>query len=266
MPEDHTISSGVDESTARRREFLKLTLGAVAAGALPSIALAQEAKEKRTIHLDRSIRDPGLIKLQPEIRLAKLYTEITVAGKKHDFVALGARSCTPTSFSGFDKQRGTIGYELACDLTYFAADDTSLGPVRIVQDPRIETKGRILFRRGPKGEFGFPALNYFNQHLIFHVGDQFFYYPRVWRVVSSITQWPPEYHQYHHLDEDTPIFDFLTGAPNVARKGVSTISIEGRPSPEQEKRIRSEFAREIALINKLPASKMAPADLNVGEG
>lgn len=205
-------------------------------------------------------KDPGQIKFGPEIRSARLYTEISVNDKKFSFDAVGARGCGVTG-SEVVNARGTLVFNLTCDLTYFAADDTPLGPIRIVQDPRIQTKGWIHLRRNQEGKYELPGLSYFNQHLIFHIGDRFFYYPRAWQVVSAITTWPPEYHQYHHLEPDTPIFDFLTGEPNVARKGISTISIEGSLTADEEKRVRTEYEKEIEVINALPASKMGPENL-----
>jgi hypothetical protein len=212
-----------------------------------------------------SATDYRHIKFGPETRSARLYTELSVNGQKITIDAVGARGCGVNSLN-FQEARGTLIFNLACDLTYFAADDTPVGPVRIFQDPRIENKGWIFLRRNHKGEFELPALSFFNQHLIFRVGENYFYYPRAWQVVSAITAWPPEYHQYHHLEEDTPIFDFLTGTPNVARKGISTISIEGRLAPEEEKRIRDEVAKEIELVNRLPASKMTPENLTPAQG
>lgn len=205
-------------------------------------------------------RSQSNIKFGPEIRRAKLYTEFTFGGKQIGFEAAGARGCAVES-SAFQKGRETLVYNLSCSLTYFAAEDTPVGPVRIIQDPRIENKGWIYLRRNQNGDFELPALSFFHQHLIFHVGDRFFYYPRAWQVEAAITKWPPEYHQYHHLEEDTPIFDFVTREPNVARKGISTISIEGRLSPEEEKQIWERHDREVALIQRLPASKMSPEDL-----
>lgn len=209
-------------------------------------------------------RDPRNIRFGPEIRRARLFTEITVGGKTFDIEAAGARSCSTKNLS-FSRERTTNVFGLTCDLTFFAADNTPLGPVRIIQDPRIETKGWIILRRNEKGEFELPGLSFFNQHLIFHVGDKFFYYPRAWQVVSAITAWPPEFHQYHHLEDDTPIFDFLTKQPNVARKGVSTISIEGPLTADEERQIREEHAREIETVKALPASKMKPEDLTPGQ-
>jgi hypothetical protein len=205
-------------------------------------------------------RSPDNITFGQETRKARLYTEITVDGKKFDFEAAGARSCSAQP-GAFRQGRDTVVFNLTCALTYFATDDTPLGPVRIVQDPRIVNRGWIYLRRNKNNQFELPALNVFNQHLIFHVGDRYFYYPRAWQVQSAISAWPPEYHQYHHLEEDTPIFDFITREPNVARKGISTISIEGRLTPEEEQQIWADHNREVELIKQLPASKMSPENL-----
>jgi hypothetical protein len=104
-------------------------------------------------------------------------------------------------------------------------------------------------------------LSYFNQHLVFHVGENYLYYPRAWQVVSSISQWPPEYHQYHHLEERTPVFDLLTRRPNVAVKGVSTISILGPLASAEEARIQKACKEEIEKFNKLPSTMLSPLDL-----
>lgn len=209
-------------------------------------------------------RDYRAVKFGSEIRSANLYTEISVGGREFTIKANGARSCSTNAF-GVSEARTTGVFSLTCDLTYFAADHPELGSVKIIQDPRIETKGWIFLRRSENGDFELPGLSYFNQHLIFHIGDNFFYYPRAWQVVSAITAWPPEFHQYHHLEDDTPIFDFVSKEPNVARKGISTISIESELSPEEEKAIRADFAREVKLIKSMPASKMSPEDLTPGQ-
>jgi hypothetical protein len=201
----------------------------------------------------------------PETRRARLFTEFTVGGQQFSFEALGKRGCSTNSVE-FRVQRGTQVYNLTCSSTFFAADNTPLGPVRIVQDPRIVNRGWIFLRRNRKGQFVLPGLSFFNQHLIFHVGDRFLYYPRAWQVVSAITEWPPEFFQYHHLEEDTPVFDFITKEPNVARKGISTISIEDKLTPEEEKRMQLEEERELAIIRELPASKMSPEDLTPAQG
>jgi hypothetical protein len=200
------------------------------------------------------------VKFGPEARSAQLYTEFTIGGARHVIVAYGARSCQPTNV-GFAEAQGTEVYSLECDLTYFGIDDSPLGPIRIFQDPRIANLGWIYLRRDQNNNYVFPALSYFNQHLIFHIGGRYFYYPRAWQVVSAITQWPPEYNQYHHLEKDTPVFDLITRQPNVARKGVSTISINGPLAPDEETRIRSIVADEIQAFNNLPASKMSPENL-----
>jgi len=219
---------------------------------------SQQAGERETLG---ALKNPSEhIVFGPEARKARLYTEIFVAGNKYVFEAGGSRFCS-TNSSEFRADRGTLVYNLTCSVTYFAADDTPLGPIRIVQDPRIENRGWIYLRRNKEGHYELPGLSFFNQHLIFHVGDRFFYYPRAWQVVSAILDWPPEYHQYHHLEEDTPIFDFITGEPNVARKGVSTISIEGRFTPDEERRVLEANERELEIIRKLPAHKMSPEDL-----
>jgi hypothetical protein len=192
------------------------------------------------------------ISLEPEVRRAHLFTEFTIDGNRIAVEALGARGCQVDTVSVRDQQ-GTVVYGLRCSLTYFAADDTPVGPVRIVQDPRIDEPGYIYLRRSERGDFVFPALSYFNQH-------------RAWQVVSSITQWPPEYHQYHHLEPDTPVFDLLSGEPNVARKGVSTVSIQGPLDPEEEKAIWADFRREQELILSLPGTIMAPQPLTPAQG
>lgn len=199
--------------------------------------------------------------LGPEVRAAQLYTEFTIGGKGFTFDSTaGARGCAVRSFE-FDKARGTGVYSLACDLTYFAGEHPQLGRVRVFQDPRIENLGWIYVRRNRSGEYQAPALSYFNQYLIFHVGEDYFYYPRAWQVVSAITQWPPEYHQYHHLEPSTPVFDLLTREPNVATKGVSTISILGKVPAANLRRIRADLDEEIARFNALPSSKLRPERL-----
>ena len=161
----------------------------------------------------------------PETRSARLYTEIIVDGKRFSFEAAGAGGCSVNSLN-LNNSRGSLVYNLACDLTYFHSSDTPLGEVTIIDDPRRPILGSIILRRNQEGQFELPGLSFFNQYLIFHIGDKFFYYPSPWQVISALLAWPPEYHQYHHLEEDTPIFDFNTRTPNVARKGISTISIE----------------------------------------
>ncbi len=198
--------------------------------------------------------------LGPEVRAAQLYTEFTIGGKDFTVEAAGARSCSAQQFR-FERARGTGVYSLVCDLTYFAADHRELGPVRVFQDPRIENYGWIYVRRNKRGDFEAPALSYFNQYLVFHVGEDYFYYPRAWQVVSAINQWPPEYYQYHHLEPRTPVFDLLTREPNVATKGISTISIQGKVPARDLKRIRAELEEEIAKFNELPSSKLHPERL-----
>lgn len=208
---------------------------------------------------DRLDFDPKLIPAGREIRAAHLYTEFTVGGRTIGVEARGARSCTPQSVA-LDRSRSTVAYELTCDLTYFHAPDSPVGPVTVIDDPRREITGRILLRRKEKGLFGLPGLNYFNQYLIFHVGEHFFYYPSPWQVVSPLTAWPPEGHQYHHLEDDTPIFDFNTREPNVARKGISTISIEGPLSEKEEAAIRERHAQEVEVIRKQPGYRVPPEE------
>jgi hypothetical protein len=190
-------------------------------------------------------------------RKAHLFTEIKVDGKSIGIDAVGVRGCTPEDVV-YERSRETAVVNLSCSLTYFHNANTELGPVTVVQDPRIENRGYIYLRRGQKNDFGLPGLSLFNQHLIFHVGDRFFYYPRAWQVVSALTAWPPEGHQYHHLEPDTPIFDFVTGEPNAARKGVSVIDIEGPLDDAEAKRLRAAMEKEHRLIMDLPGSKMAP--------
>jgi hypothetical protein len=211
-------------------------------------------------NVDRSVPELKNIKFGPEIRTAELYTEFEIGGKQFNFKALGARSCAVQS-SEIDQQRTTLKYNLACDLTWFEAEHKELGPVRIFQDPRIENKGWIYARRNKEGTFETPALSYFNQHLVFHVGEHYLYYPRAWQVVSSITQWPPEYHQYHHLEDRTPVFDLLTRRPNVAVKGISTISILGPLAAGEEARIKKACNEEIEKFKHLPSTMMSPLDL-----
>ncbi len=205
------------------------------------------------------------VQIGQEIRRAELYSEVFIGGKKFSFNAKGARSCATIQLD-FNKARGTEIFSLQCDLTYFAAEHPELGTIKIIQDPRITTKGWIVLRRNEDQEYQLPGLSFFNQHLVFHIGDNFYYYPAAWQVVSAILAWPPEFHQYHHLEEDTPIFDFITGEPNVARKGISTISIQDQLSDEEEKAIRDDFAREVALINSLPTSKLSPIDKTPAQG
>ena len=196
----------------------------------------------------------------PQISRAELYTELNIGGRDFNFRAAGARSCAVES-SSVVENRTTLVFNLTCDLTYFGVEHPDLGSIHVFQDPRIVNKGWIHARRNAKGEFETPALSYFNQHLIFHVGDNYLYYPRAWQVVSAISVWPPEHHQYHHLEDKTPIFDLLTRKPNVAVKGVSTISIFSKLPPDEEKQIRDLCAKEIEQFEKLPASKLAPEDL-----
>ena len=201
------------------------------------------------------------IQYGPEARKAQLYTEFEIQGKQFSFTSpVGSRSCTVVRSSQV-KSRGTLVFTLACDLTWFEGEHKELGPVRIFQDPRIENTGWIFARRDKAGKAIGPFLSYFNQHLIFHIGNNWLYYPRAWQVVSSITSWPPEYHQYHHLEDRTPVFDLITRTPNVATKGISTISILGKLTPAEDKRIRERCKAEIDEFNRLPASKMAPERL-----
>jgi hypothetical protein len=196
----------------------------------------------------------------PETREAELFTQFTIGGRELSLTAAGARGCSVEA-SQFDAARGTQRFDLTCSLTWFEAEDAVLGPVRIFQDPRIVNRGTILARRTAEGAFETPALSYFNQHLIFHVGELYLYYPRAWQVVSSITQWPPEFHQYHHLEDKTPVFNSVTRAPNVAVKGISTISIKGQLTPDRLDQIRESLAVELDRFDQLPASKMSPEDL-----
>lgn len=215
---------------------------------------------KRMTSMAANVPELANISLQPEIRAAKLYTEFEIGGTQFSFTALGARSCAVLS-SEVDEKRSTLSYNLACSLTWFETEHDELGAIRIFQDPRIENKGWIYVRQDQSGNYSTPALSYFNQHLVFHIGDEYLFYPRAWQVVSSITQWPPEYHQYHHLEERTPVFDLLTRRPNVAIKGISTISILGPLEPDEEARIRAECQAEIDKFNFLPATMMTPEDL-----
>ena len=73
------------------------------------------------------------------------------------------------------------------------------------------------------------------------------------------------YHQYHHLEEDTPIFDYITGTPNVARKGISTIDILDRLTKKEEEQIRYEYAQEVELVNNLPQNRMTPSEFTPGQ-
>ncbi|MHB8464790.1 MAG: hypothetical protein ACYDH6_24640 [Acidimicrobiales bacterium] len=208
----------------------------------------------------RLVNNPERITFGPETRRARLFTEIIVDGETFNIEAVGKRGCS-TNTVAFDEARTTVTYGLECSATYFGAENSPLGPIHIVQDPRIVNRGWILLKRNAEGEFDLPALSFFNQHLIFHVGDRWYFYPAAWQVVSAITQWPPEGHQYHHLEPDTPIFDFVTREPNVARKGISTIWIEGPLEEDENRRYDELIARELKLIDELPASKMSPEDL-----
>lgn len=236
------------------REMLTGLLGLASGDELAEDALKRE-KDYRTV------------KFGPEIRRARLYTEFYIEGEKIAFEALGARSCSVNS-AAFSAQRGTQLYNLACSLTWFATETSPLGPVRIFQDPRIENLGWIYLRRNEADSgkrdvsvFQLPALSYFNQHLIFHIGDRWLYYPRAWQVVASITRWPPEHHQYHHLEDKTPVFDLITKEPNVAIKGISTISIEGPLNSDEEAQIVAACEHEIEEFRKLPGTIMSPDDL-----
>lgn len=202
-------------------------------------------------------RDPRAIKLGPEIRKARLFTEFTVGGKTFAVTALGARSCSPAA-AVRDARRETRVFQLSCDLTFFHAAESPLGPVTVIDDPRREITGEIILRRNRRGRIELPGINYFNQYLIFHVGERFLYYPSPWQVVSALTAWPPEYHQYHHLEFDTPIFDFNTREPNVARKGISTISIEGPLSQKEEQQIREAHKREVEIVSRQPGYRIPP--------
>jgi hypothetical protein len=202
----------------------------------------------------------GRVPFGPETREAELYTQFQIGGKHFDFSAFGARGCSALS-SEVDQARGTLQVNLECSLTWFETDHKVLGPIRIFQDPRITNKGWILARRDKDGQYVVPALSYFNQHLIFHIGDEYLYYPRAWQVVSAIDVWPPEFYQYHHLEDKTPVFDLITKKPNVAVKGISTISIKGKLDPAREADIRARCDAEIERFNKLPASKMSPENL-----
>lgn len=209
--------------------------------------------------LPSEVRERNLAKVPPgrEIRKASLYTEFTIQGQTFVVQAAGARSCDPTDLV-FSQARNTIVYNLTCDLTFFHTDNSPVGPVTIIDDPRRQIVGSILLTRSREGNFDLPGLSYFDQFLIFHVGDRFFYYPSPWQVVSALTAWPPEYHQYHHLEDDTPIFDFNTREPNVARKGISTISIEGPLTDKEERSIRDAHAAEVKVIQAQPGYKIPP--------
>lgn len=224
--------------------------------ALKSASIVEQVKTQ--------LLSPTNINFAPEIRKARLYTEFTIDGEKFEIELYGTRSCDPTA-ERFAKGRDTKVVDLTCDLTYFANEDTPLGSMKVIQDPRFVTKGWIYLNRTKEGRYQLPGLSYFNQHSIFHIGDRFFYYPRAWQVVSPILAWPPEYSQYHHLEEDTPVFDYLTGEPDVARKGISTISIEGEFTPEEEAKIRAEFAKELEVIKALPPSKMEGISLTLAQ-
>ncbi len=197
---------------------------------------------------------------EPEIRAAELNSQFEIGGHWFDVHAVGARGCQVTSRE-VDDVRQTLKYNLECSVTWFEADHKELGPIRIFQDPRIVNKGWILARKSRDDSYTIPALSYFNQHLIFHIGEDYLYYPRAWQVTSAITAWPPEYHQYHHLEDRTPVFDLLSRKPNVATKGISTISILGKLDSGTEERYRESLAKELDQFNKLPASKMTPEDL-----
>jgi hypothetical protein len=199
-----------------------------------------------------------------EIREAELYTEFKIGNQPVNFTATGARSCAVES-AEVSSSRKTLQFNLQCSLTWFETEHRTLGPIRIFQDPRIVNKGWILARRSGNGQFETPALSYFNQHLIFHVGEHYLYYPRAWQVVSAITSWPPEYHQYHHLEDKTPVFDLITKKPNAAIKGISVIAIKGKLSEERETEINRRLSEELERFAKLPASKMSPEDLTPSE-
>lgn len=217
----------------------------------------EDELRQRIIDDERSYANVGF---GSEIRHAELYTEIYVGDQKFDFVStLGARSCSTNALT-LDQARGSLVYSLACDLTYFHVKDSPLGPITIIDDPRREITGSIILRRTGRKDFQLPGLSYFNQYLIFHVGDSFFYYPSPWQVVSAITEWPPEGHQYHHLEDNTPIFDFNTRQPNVARKGISTIKILHTPSSDQEAEIREAHAREVEIVKQQPGYRVPPEE------
>jgi hypothetical protein len=211
-------------------------------------------------NLDQNVPTLKEIPFGPEARAAELYTEFEVGARQFSITALGKRACSVDSAS-FDERHGTLAYKLNCTTTWFETEHKELGPVRIFQDPRIEEPGWIYARRNRDGSYVTPFLSVFNQHLIFHVGDNYFYYPRHWQVVASITHWPPEYHQYHHLEDKTPVFDLLTRRPNVAVKGVSTVTILGQLSKEEDARIEAACKAEIEKFNELPGTKMTPEDL-----
>lgn len=194
----------------------------------------------------------------PEIRRAQLFTELLVGESRVEISSvLGARSCSTVDLS-YSRTRGTLIYNLQCDLTYFHAPETALGPVTVIDDPRRPIRGQILVRRNQQGRYELPALSYFNQYLVFHVGDRFFYYPAEWQVVAAITEWPPEYHQYHHLENEVPVYDFNSREPDVARKGISTISILDRLSEEEEAEIRAAHDREARLVADQPGFEVPP--------
>lgn len=217
-------------------------------------------------------RDYRSIGYEPEIRSAKLYSEFEIGGTKYSFDARGARSCKVNS-AEFRDERGTIQYNLVCDLSYFSVDHPELGKITIFQDPRVINRGYILLRRNEseptrrdRSIFELPALSYFNQHLIFKMGERYFYYPRAWQVTASITRWPPEYHQYHHLENRTPVFDLITQSPNAAIKGISTISIEGELTSNEENLIRKAHQTAVDEFLDLDETKlMAPEELTPAE-
>jgi hypothetical protein len=194
-----------------------------------------------------------------EIRKAELYSEFTIGKKKFSVHLVGARGCS-TEILAYSSPRTTLVYNLVCDLTFFSGDHPELGPITIIDDPRRKIVGQIFLRRTSPNSFRLPGLSYFNQYLVFNIGKHFFYYPSPWQVVSAISHWPPEYHQYHHLEEDTPLYDFNTREPNVARKGVSTISILGPLTPAEEQDVRAAHARHVEKVKAQRGYAVAPED------
>lgn len=238
------------------------TVGAAVglAGATAGSAQAQSGSD-----IQDRIAPDARIDVHPLERLATLHTTIALGGRVYPLKMVGARVCKKINIS-HDQEKDRVTYNLESVVTIFHEDDSALGPATVVQDPTITGTGFTHLSKQSDGRYGFPGLSYFNQHLIFMVGGRYFYYPRAWQVVAAVNSWPPEGSQYHHLEEDTPIFDYVTGEPNVARKGASTITIGRKPTRAEHDYWMKKYDEAVAKVKALPSSRLQPNPKTPAQG
>ncbi|MBS1914546.1 MAG: hypothetical protein JST22_21355 [Bacteroidetes bacterium] len=207
--------------------------------------------------------------------LATLSTTVTVNGTTYSLELLGARSCPedvapPPGDNGpaGGKNPAGLGGEsnvrtVPAGIAIFSSANTPLGSVTVFTDPRVSIQGQLTFAVDNQGNLTTPATSSFQQVMVFHVvqpdgSDSWLYGGATWEVTSSVNSFPPANATYTHAAASSGLYDLLTGTPNVATKGTSTIALGRVATAAEESDQLALYNAAVATFNGLGPVMAAP--------